>query len=149
MEQLENLEDSYSLQDGINAEQFKSMAGDHEAEVTVHRAQPSMQKTGIATEARYMQRDLKEQGHDMSKIDQEEIIRSYGTDKERLDLGIKARRRVAEIEATQGEAEKRFSGSWFRKYQTQADELHDNDDFSQTRKSGKMLDEFISQKEGV
>ena len=53
------------------------------------------------------------------------------------------------MEAIREEANKRYTGSWFRKYQTQADELQDHDDFSQTRKSGKMLDEFISEKQGV
>jgi len=58
-------------------------------------------------------------------IEKEDEIMQYGSEKEKLDLKILQRKRGYEQEMTRKEAEKRFTSSWFRKYQAQADELEE------------------------
>jgi len=73
----------------------------------------------------------------------------FGSEKEKLDLSIEQRRRASVNKSLEREAEGKFSGSWFQKYQTGLDKAQDADDFSATHKSGRMLDDFINEREGV
>ena len=147
-EQLEQLEDMYSGADGISAEQYTELAEELGSK-QVTKLHPSKRFASVMSESSYMQRDLKEQGHDINTIEKEEQIMRHGSDKEKIDLKILQRKRGHQQEMTRKEAEKRFTGSWFRKYQAGADQFDEQDDFSQTRKSGKMLDEFIQKREGT
>ena len=69
----------------------------------------------------------------------------YGNREEKIHLRNARLDRYEANQRVKNEATQRDSGSWFRKYQTGADELEQDDQFSKTRQSGKMLDEFISQ----
>ena len=147
-EQLEELENLYGAADGITAEQYKVLA-EELGSTKITKLHPSQRRSSVMSESSYMQRAMKEQGHDINMIEKEDEIMQYGSEKEKLDLKILQRKRGYEQEMTRKEAEKRFTSSWFRKYQAQADELEEQDDFSQTRQSGKMLDEFIQKREGT
>jgi len=66
-----------------------------------------------------------------------------------MDLRSDHSKRVLKNKQIENVAEQRFSGDWFKKYQTGLDKAEDADDFSASRKSGRMLDDFINEREGA
>ena len=61
-------------------------------------------------------------------------------------LQVEMKERAYKKKSVLEEAEKRYSGSWFKKYQTQSEQLEEDvDAHKRPAGSGRMLDEFIRQ----
>ena len=82
------------------------------------------------TEASYIERVLKERGQDPDWIPDEENRIKNGGVLEQSKLRIEQKERAANKRDILKEANQRYSGQWFRKYQTQVDKLEESDEFA-------------------
>ena len=104
-------------------------------------------KREFLSSRQYLERFLAEQGEDPHFIENEENIRKHGNQKQKLELISKQMQRHSKYQQIDQEVQERYAGAWFRKYQTQTDKLEETDEFTKTRQPGKMLDDFIGDRQ--
>ena len=133
-------------EEGLDDVTVANMAnGDNKTDYTF--AMKDAYQRRVASEGDYIKRTQQERGINIDEIPNEQArLRSSSlTESQKAEIEVKER--VRKNEQVKIEAEQRFSGAWFRKYQTQADKLEEVDEFSRATTSGKMLDEFIAESE--